>query len=612
VRDLIQTRIAGLDDEDAALLDLASCCGFEFDPLLVAHALGREELPVLERLGRIERRQGLVRSAGRRCVFDHHQVQEVLYEGMSDLLRERYHAALANALEARGSVADGAAAADLCRHYFLGAEHARGLPYLGSALDHLEAGYLNDQAVALVDQALAVPGLLEATPRVDLLLRKAARLELLGRREAEREALEEARGIESSARVLSALGWQLCLVGANEEAHEVLAEALDKARASGDRRIEGRTLTHEGSVCFREGRYEEAASIFDRALAIAREVGDRDGEANALGGLGVVRHDQGRYEESLAHNLEWLACVRELGVRHREIEVSGNLGNVYASMGRQEDARAYHARCLALAKETGNRPAESMATGNLAIFHMDQGRLDQAREHHERSLALARETGEPRAEVVGLYNLASVWRCCGQPDRARRRALEADRLAAKINFELIRALTPLTLAEIAEQQGDREEATPRFADAVANLRRLGLRDLLATALDGAGVSATRDGRTEEARAHFTEAFEIATRTGAPAPAVLAASHLALIPGGNVQTALESLSTHGAQLDHQERMDVSFALWKATGNRDHLLDAHQRLLYLQEHAPEGCRDSIIEAVPLNRELMHAWERHGGEG
>jgi hypothetical protein len=76
VQDLIQARISDLDEEDRDLLDVAACAGFEFDPGLVADALGINRIPALKRLGRIERKQRLIRSAGLRFVFDHHQVQE--------------------------------------------------------------------------------------------------------------------------------------------------------------------------------------------------------------------------------------------------------------------------------------------------------------------------------------------------------------------------------------------------------------------------------------------------------------------------------------------------------------------------------------------------------
>jgi hypothetical protein len=33
--------------------------------------------------------------------------------------------------------------------------------------------------------------------------------------------------------------------------------------------------------------------------------------------------------------------------------------------------------------------------------------------------------------------------------------------------------------------------------------------------------------------------------------------------------------------------------------------------MRAHAPEDCRDSMIENVPLHRDIMKAWEEHGGD-
>ena len=68
-------------------------------PLLVGEALGMGCIPTLKKLGHLEHAVRLVRSAGRKFLFDHHQVQEALYEGLGELLREEYHAALGETLE---------------------------------------------------------------------------------------------------------------------------------------------------------------------------------------------------------------------------------------------------------------------------------------------------------------------------------------------------------------------------------------------------------------------------------------------------------------------------------------------------------------------------------
>ena len=67
------------------------------------------------------------------------------------------------------------------------------------------------------------------------------------------------------------------------------------------------------------------------------------------------------------------------------------------------------------------------------------------------------------------------------------------------------------------------------------------------------------------------------------------------------------------LDHHrgkaEKLEGHFVLWKANGNPEHLTEAHRLLTELVEHAPEEYRESMIENIPLNREIMQAWEEHG---
>ena len=45
--DLIHGRISSLGEEEREILDVASCCGFEFDPLLVGRVLGVADIPLL-------------------------------------------------------------------------------------------------------------------------------------------------------------------------------------------------------------------------------------------------------------------------------------------------------------------------------------------------------------------------------------------------------------------------------------------------------------------------------------------------------------------------------------------------------------------------------------
>jgi hypothetical protein len=57
------------------------------------------------------------------------------------------------------------------------------------------------------------------------------------------------------------------------------------------------------------------------------------------------------------------------------------------------------------------------------------------------------------------------------------------------------------------------------------------------------------------------------------------------------------------------MTARFHLWKLTKDKTHLEEAHRLLRDARDHAPADCRDSMIENVPLHRDIMKAWEEHG---
>jgi serine/threonine protein kinase/tetratricopeptide (TPR) repeat protein len=365
IQDLVNARVADLDPDERNLLDVASCIGFEFDPLTVGAVVGMATIPVLRALGQIERKHRLVRSVGERFMFDHHQVQEALSGALSPPLAREYHAAIAEAIERRTGAAatepkdvDGAVCVDLCEHFLRGARGASALRYLDAALSHLEKGYLNDQAIRLADCALAVPGLLEAEKRFEVLLRKADRLGLLGRRDAERAALDEALVVADAsgeasrrARAHSALGWHLVRVSRLVEAEAVLREALELARAARDRQAEAAATGNLGLVFYSLGRFAESQSQFEQALALAQDIGDRRVEGRSIGNLGLVSLSLGRASEAQALFEQCLALARQIGDRLGEAVVTGNLGSVMNSLGRLTEAQAQFARSLVVSRE---------------------------------------------------------------------------------------------------------------------------------------------------------------------------------------------------------------------------------------------------------------------
>jgi hypothetical protein len=57
------------------------------------------------------------------------------------------------------------------------------------------------------------------------------------------------------------------------------------------------------------------------------------------------------------------------------------------------------------------------------------------------------------------------------------------------------------------------------------------------------------------------------------------------------------------------MQARFNLWRATGDRAHLAEAHRLLVALRDNAPEDCLATVMTALPLHREIAAAAKEAG---
>ncbi|MHC4222400.1 MAG: protein kinase domain-containing protein [Planctomycetota bacterium] len=655
VMDLIQARIADLDDDQRNLLELASCCGYEFDPRIVGEALGMGRIPALQKLGRVEKSLRLVRSAGAKYLFDHHQVQEALYEGLSQPLREEYHAALAETLEAREHTDDqrGATAVELCRHLFLGGRGAKAGLYLGAALDQFEEGYLCDALIDLAQRALAEPGLLQGRERIEVLLRTRNALDSLGLREKEREVLDEAVALAADSgdaalrsRAEHELGGHLFRVSQYDEARTRFRKAFRLAREAGERRIEAQAMGSLGAISFNLGQFERARRFLARHRALAREIDDRRGEASATGNLGIALKNLGRSEEAREHLELHLALSKENGDRRGEAIATGNLGLVYSILGRSNQARSLFERCLSLSREIGFRHGEASATGNLGNALFELGLYDEAQAQHDRHLALCRETsdrrgeaiatgnlgvlsrtlgryedalaqfeaflffsraiGDQRGEGLALDSLGRLWLTLGDLNASRRHLEKSLKVLRRIGARRSEGSVLHSLGALAEQEGDEGEAARLLGEALDLYRETEYRVGESGIRIALGRLAANRGQEEAAAAHLDQAHRLSIELDSPGMQLLAAARLALLPSGNAAAALDQLQETEARVGLAERMEASFLLWKATNETVHLERAHDLLVGLVENAPERCREAMLENVTLHREIVTAWE------
>ena len=653
VTDLVEARLEDLSDAERELLDVAACVGFAFDPELVARVAAMDVVPALRAFGRIESRHRLVRSAGADLVFDHHQVQESLYDGLLPRLRTRYHGVIAETMVSAATEAPtGARCVELCTHFLAGDRGDRAIGYLDAALDHLQGSFQHEQAAALATRALADPGLLQGDARLALLLRRNRSLDLLGRRPEQEAALTEALSLAeaeddgSLLRVVAALG-QLCAqTGRHEAAERHHARSLALAQAAGNRVAEIEATGDLGYTMFRLGRYDDARTRFDLCLAMAAELGDDAARALAERDLAAVctrtgryaeaherlaraldlirkradRHAEGqthiqlcvvllsagRFQEALPHAERAVEITREVGYRRGEAVAIGNVGNALHGLGRHAEAGEHLERWLQLSQEIGDRGNETSAVGTLGQFLLAQGRLADAHRHLQRMLDLARETGMRPMEGRAKGSLGDVHHRRGHAEAAADCFREQLAVARETGDRRQEAYALSRLGDLAIDAGNLETARAHLESAVAIRRALGEVHVTAPLTGLARVAFLAGDRTR-AMAALDEALDVARRHENGGAILLATTIRAQVQADRLPEALDALGAYEQRADHWTRLETRARLWETSADPVHLDEAHRLLEHTLAHAATEDRRRVLEGVPLHADLEAAWRR-----
>jgi len=611
VRELLLARLKDLDDEDRVLLEVGAVQGHSFDPDLVARVLEMKRLQVLQTLAAVERRSGVLQATGRGFAFDHVQLQEVLYGSLAPMLRCEYHLLLAEAYVAKNGLAGlspdavpGEASIFLARHLLGAEETERAAGFLPAALERLSATHQNEALLDLAEATLRQVGQADGELRFAVRMRQADCLCLLGRRDQERAALEDAIGVaqdlddEAKAlRARSALGRLLITVSDYPEARKILDGLLEGARALGDGALEARTHAQLGLVHFNLGDYDEARRHCEAGVERARSAGDSQGEVVAAGNLGSICRHLGLYDEARGHFERSIVLAREIGDRRNEAGLTGSLGIFDLDHGRYQEARGHLERQIALCREIGDRRCEAVARANLGKVLSQEGLYKGAREHMERAGALFRAIDDRRALAALLGNVGQAAVEEGRLEEGEDQLRQCLDLAHELGLRRVEGYALLDMGDLARALERDEGAESRYREALALLQDLGIQEGAAAANLALGRHLLQIGRGEEARGHLREADRLSTDLGLAELWVLPRAYLALLDrGGQEEIAV------GPEAPARVRAETHVVLHRIDGSREHLAEAREILQRMSAHLDPAGREVFWKLNPVARALV----------
>lgn len=397
-----------------------------------------------------------------------------------------------------------------------------------------------ETSLGLVDRAFArlretgepVPSSL----RCELLLRRARTLQLMGSegaRESAVEALELARATEDrrlEGEALARLG-NIEIAESNARlGSELLRDAIEILGPL-DRRLTGNALRARGVALRTLGELEDARIAHEEALAIRAQLGDERAAGLDLASLAALHLQQGQLDRARALAEQAAERCGRIDDRYSRAYAVAIVGWAASELGDLETGVARIEEALESLRSIGERRMYAMLLGFSGVLRQLQGRRDEARVRYADALELLRDQSDRLYEGFTAGAAASLaW---AEDDEARARAMfsiaeeRLTQLAASNNARLTAAIElaagheDLWRARRSLAGGDERGSKAHIAAARARLRATesAVRDnddlrvahrLLQHAIDGQLPAPTASGAVEIDR----EAFFVAV-AGAP-------------------------------------------------------------------------------------------------
>lgn len=414
VRDLLRSRINGLDSTAAQLLSTAAVIGRSFDYQTLREASGRSEMEAIDGLDQLLA-AGLIveQDAGGpeiRYDFTHEKLRALIYEETSLARRRLLHRRVAEVLARplSGRIENAGAVA---YHYQLAGQDALAAEYHLLAGEHARRLFANVEALAHFQAALAAghpdqAGLHEAIGDLRT---------LRGEYGAALASYEAAAALCKPA-CLSNLEHKLGNVhhrlGAWKLAESHYVASLEAGENSLDPVFQVHLYADRSLTAHALGDLDRAEEMARQAVAVAESCQDMHALAQAYNVLGVLDRARSDMNTAIQHLEASLRAADALDNPSARIAAMNNLALVYGESGKLDQAIAYAQQALDLCTRLGDRHRQAALHNNLADLLHKSGRGEEAMAQLKQAVIIFAEIGEETGSATNLPGVteSEIWK----------------------------------------------------------------------------------------------------------------------------------------------------------------------------------------------------------
>lgn len=622
VEQVIQRRLEQLPPEWRNFMEQLALLGGQFEFKLLAELHLLETPHLLKTLQALLQRRLLV-ELSHGYQFRHDKIRQVIYENLAPERRRALHGQLAQMLEQvrpdqSAPLAYHFTQAELWepayRYQQQAAEEAGAVFAYTQALEHLNAALQAAEQLALGSEA-----------RYDLLRRREALLEILGRPEEQGRDLAQlvlwaANDPRRLCQVLQRQAYWWEALNHFTEAESAARQALTLAETLHDDGTRIAAYVTLGDVLYTSysGRWQEVRKCFKVASELCHRVSDRQQAADLHAHLALIANQPGEEATALDETLQALALYEELGNQAAQAFYYCNLGSIrQLKEGGSVAAEAAYQKSLKLARSIGYRLVEARALNNLGNIYVEM--------QVERALACYTEAAailwglrdERRMHIVQLNIAQCLLGTLGDYETARPLAEKASAYARRADDAWVWGFAEIITGWIASYARDLPTAQTLLLAAVARLEAIKTPWLIGVAYQTLALIEEQMKLRLAAREHLTAAEEVARHEGWQPSLAVIQSHRArmCLEAGELTEAdwlsaeaLRSWSASGAQpwLAPFVRSQVLMALGHANEAMPFLTQAHTLLTQMLNALTPVHHQISIQRVAVHRDILAAWQ------
>ncbi|MEU9608901.1 tetratricopeptide repeat protein [Streptomyces sp. NPDC048057] len=277
----------------------------------------------------------------------------------------------------------------------------------------------------------------------------------------------------SRARALLDLGAVQTHASRFTEAIATLRQALDAARALGDRDLESESVHQLSILLWQTGEYATARTLQKKALGFLTANGDALRIARTQNLLGIVHLHLAENREALNCFTSALSAFTEIGDQRGRYSTLNNLGKLHQRTGHPDAAETAYREAMEAAQGLGNKRDRAMLRVNFASALETLGKAEEALGLYESVLPVFRAADDRRGEAIALNGLGRACRAVGRGEEALGRHVAALAVTRRIHAVGDECDVLYDLALTERETGRATQAVSHLEESLAVSKRLG-------------------------------------------------------------------------------------------------------------------------------------------